>query len=487
MFRFVVFLFCLLLTLDGCSPLETQISQNETGRLNIKTSITPSGNNLWSVKYELSETVTELAFARSRGDYRTSTWSFPDEDFLIKRLGDLDIVSRLDAQPFREFSAQLSPFRENISKEYLLFGRFTNGAERVYAGQFRMLETDGSGEPIYNGLIQTLTFNPGNYGRFYADNTWHKTSYTVQSESDHEDGYIIFGDTPITKFEGGSIMLDPGTPDWIRDGILDVTPIVSEYFENRLGSVSGPQTLTLITYSPDDHPGISIEGGVLANQVHFHLSGRGLSQENPKVVQHIAWTSAHETAHMWNSFGEFSPDYFYKDDDPDTPEPKNAQWLHEGGAEMLTYKAMKDTKSASLDYLESRLQGFYSECVTALGHGPLNQAEDRGSFQDYYACGAVIGMLTEIACKTADKDYVDVWRSMTDDLNGDNYSQKKYLNAVSECDDAASAVDAIRQIAEETISNPAKFLKTQFNNFNVQVKEIEDGVKFLPAFTSSGT
>ncbi|MEM9234425.1 MAG: hypothetical protein AAGA69_09350, partial [Pseudomonadota bacterium] len=396
-----------------------------------------------------------------------------------------DILRRKDGDVFSEVDALLTPHRGNITKEYLMFGAFSHGAQRVYAGQFRVrAAVDGDAAPVETKHL--LTMAPGIFEKLYAKGEWHTEPVTLDGYTDEQDGYVVFGDVPVTQFSGGDLMLDPGTPDWVRNGLLDIIPTAADYFAERLGPSTGPEVLTLITFAPvPDAERSSIEGGVLADQVHFHLTGGGWDQENDGLAMQLGWIAAHETAHVWNAFGIHRPAYFNRGPNGEGADIPNAQWMHEGGAEMLTFKALSDTGALPEEGLNRIIGEHYITCIAALERGVLNDAGDRGQFRDYYSCGLVIGLLTEAACRPHGRDYVDVWDTMTTTTSERPYGQSDYLDAHHICPGGEQAVTAIRRLAEEQIDAPADFLTEAFAHYGVEVDASGTAATFTPAFTAS--
>ena len=104
-------------------------------------------------------------------------------------------------------------------------------------------------------------------------------------------------------------------------------------------------------------------------------------------------------AHVWNSFSNSKPDYFNIEPGDTESVIPDAQWLHEGGADMMTYKAVIANDLATPDYLKQKVGGYYQNCQQALGRGAQNNAAQEGRFRDYYDCGFVIGLVTDLACQ----------------------------------------------------------------------------------------
>ncbi|NNE58794.1 MAG: hypothetical protein HKN36_11870 [Hellea sp.] len=471
--------------MGACAKNDRHLVPQDLGSgpsIQVYASITPDNDGLWSVDITTSELVHGLIFDRNTGDHRQKSWALDDSAFILERIDQKDIVKRQDGAVFNNLSAKITPYRDPIIKEYTLFGAFTNGADRVYAGQFRLSAVDA--DFFIMPTAQNLIFNPGNFDSFFGDNERRNGPYSLTSKSHQSDGYVIYGDVPVTELAGAKFMIDPGAPEWIATGVQNFMKSGSDYFEQMLGPATGPDILTLISFDPDEtSSGVSIEGGVLADQVHFHISGSGLANPDPDVVNHFGWVAIHEAAHTWNAFGAYSPEYFFID--PNEPENviADAQWLHEGGAEYLTYKAVIRRSLTSAEYADSRLTEFYDECVSALKRGPLNLAANENRFEDYYSCGMIIGLMTDAACRYSEIEYEDIWLRMLAKTGEDNrYGQELYFDALDECAMGADANRAIRQMATGSIEDPRIFLENAFDQLHVTIRTDRDYISFDPDF-----
>ena len=254
----------------------------------------PLDAQTWSVEIATPQPVEALAFLRNAGNHWLESWSFEDSDIKLERINNRDVISAKSDKPIQFIRAKLTPYRNSIAKEYLLSGAFSNGAERVFAGQFRLhyADADRNYEPVERR--SQIQFRPGVYGKFFADGSWRGAPFTLDGTTGENDKYVVYGAVPLTKFSGGSLMVDPGLPLKIQDQITNVMMKSAAYFEIKLGPSDGRDRLTLISFIPDETMnGTSIEGGVLADQIHFHLTGSGWDEVSENTGLELGWVSAH--------------------------------------------------------------------------------------------------------------------------------------------------------------------------------------------------
>ena len=475
------FLVCIIFSIFVLGCQQKEITEQSPSVDEITVWVEPLDAQTWSVEIATPRPVEALAFLRNTGNHRLESWSFEDSDIELKRINNRDVITAKSGEPIQFIRAKLTPYRNSIAKEYLLFGEFSNGAQRVFAGQFRLhyADADGNYEPVERR--SQIQFLPGVYGKFFADGSWRGAPFTVDGTTDENDRYVVYGAVPLTEFSGGSLMVDPGLPLKIQDQITNVMMKSATYFASKLGPSDGRDRLTLISFVPDETMnGTSIEGGVLADQIHFHLTGSGWDEVSEDTGLELGWVSAHEVAHVWNSFGNSKPDYFNIEPGDTESDIPDAQWMHEGGADILTYKAVIANDLATPEYLKQKISGYYQNCQQALGRGALNNAAREGRFRDYYDCGFVIGLVTDLACQKDGRNYIDVWNRMIELSPNGKYGQQLYLVALSECTGSDNAVQAIKTMAISGVDAPDEFLRQMFLNYGVDVKSSGGSVTFTP-------
>ncbi|MEM9234550.1 MAG: hypothetical protein AAGA69_10000, partial [Pseudomonadota bacterium] len=163
----------------------------------VTTRVQPLSAEAWQISYSMDVPVASLTFRRSSGDHRRNSWRLRTEEMELVRLEDEDILRRKDGDVFSEVDALLTPHRGNITKEYLMFGAFSHGAQRVYAGQFRVrASVDSDAAPVETKHLLTMT--PGIFEKLYAKGKWHTELVTLDGYTDEQDGYVVFGDVPVT-------------------------------------------------------------------------------------------------------------------------------------------------------------------------------------------------------------------------------------------------------------------------------------------------
>jgi hypothetical protein len=210
-------------------------------------------------------------------------------------------------------------------------------------------------------------------------------------------GYAYFGPARAVAGDVAAVLLDPATPAWMRETVLDVGAKMARYYEQAYQRKLQDE-LTIMLAVPDvDGQGFSINGGATLGQLVYRAYGGGIVDDHPKKREMLAKTVAHEMAHIWQSNvargGIGAPD----------------PWIHEGGAEAMALEGLRQT-------------GIWSEAQVATYRAAKVASCDKlggsvTSYEGIYACGLVrfdrIGV-----------PIVALWRSMMEatEAKGEVYS-----------------------------------------------------------------
>jgi hypothetical protein len=318
--------------------------------------------DLWRVDYRFAQPVTAVKL-HSIGKFRQQEWKVLTPGMGMTSSEDFDVLAA-KGKPFRMASVQIRTFDGWSPKEYVSFNRFGDGGTSVYLGHLQGdVEQDKKTLSMRTdiklfGLAQENVIAPP----------------ANRLDPGGPRGYAYFGPSQAVLAGAVKVLIDPRTPQWARETILDVG-----------AKTSG-----------------SIKGGAIngAGQVAYLLEGKQVQSDHPKLREYVSKNVAHEMAHIWQlaiSRGGIGD--------------AQAQWIHEGGAEAMALDALLQT-------------GVYSkELVTAYRAKQAAACEKLGGAVDTYDGISACGLMRFDKLGVG---IVPLWRSMmlATEVKGDPYSQQ---------------------------------------------------------------
>jgi hypothetical protein len=346
--------------------------------------------DLWRVDYRFALPVTAVKL-HSIGDFRQQEWKVLTPGMGMASSEDFDVLAA-KGKPFRMASVQIRTFDGWSPKEYVSFNRFGDGGTSVYLGHLQGdVEQDKKTLSMRTdiklfGLAQENVIAPP----------------ANRLDPGGPRGYAYFGPSQAVLAGAVKVLIDPRTPQWARETILDVGAKTSGYYETAYQRQLKDELLIMVSIGNVESPGFSIKGGAIngAGQVAYLLEGKQVQSDHPKLREYVSKNVAHEMAHIWQlaiSRGGIGD--------------AQAQWIHEGGAEAMALDALLQT-------------GVYSkELVTAYRAKQAAACEKLGgavdTYDGIYACGLMRFDKLGVGI-------VPLWRSMmlATEVKGDPYSQQ---------------------------------------------------------------
>jgi hypothetical protein len=346
--------------------------------------------DLWRVDYRFAQPVTAVKL-HSIGKFRQQEWKVLTPGMGMTSSEDFDVLAA-KGKPFRMASVQIRTFDGWSPKEYVSFNRFGDGGTSVYLGHLQGdVEQDKKTLSMRTdiklfGLAQENVIAPP----------------ANRLDPGGPRGYAYFGPSQAVLAGAVKVLIDPRTPQWARETILDVGAKTSGYYETAYQRQLKDELLIMVSIGNVESPGFSIKGGAIngAGQVAYLLEGKQVQSDHPKLREYVSKNVAHEMAHIWQlaiSRGGIGD--------------AQAQWIHEGGAEAMALDALLQT-------------GVYSkELVTAYRAKQAAACEKLGgavdTYDGIYACGLMRFDKLGVGI-------VPLWRSMmlATEVKGDPYSQQ---------------------------------------------------------------
>lgn len=438
----------------------------------------------WEAAYAFTKPVTSVRFpGAEQGFDRAQNWAviMPGgaSQALWSREDDFDVLT---------FDAPVTQvhFSVNFTKDTLASGRW--GARRLEGGQFAVAENQflaanakvsASAKSTPRRLLQTIHFEPAEFGRVMAHGTLYEDRYTLDI-LEPADEYLIFGASNEGAIGTVQPFFSDDFPDWMREALSERLPDISHYFETRFGHIPQEKTTLIasITRADTVDPEASAEfrGAVRGEQIVYDMSG-DLSY-SPILAASYIWLITHESAHLWNAGGRYEPAAWRLDGT--RPSSNHLRWLYEGGAEMLTLRALLDTRKGSFDFGQMIHMQYYVNaaaqgCLAAMTRGPLFAQMSEPGDKSAYECGLMIGLLSEAACLPDGRDSVDLWTDMFAALPAPapgqtrEYDRADYINQLRSCSGGAQAVAAINAMIDTKIDDPKAFLTESFTAQNIDI------------------
>jgi hypothetical protein len=368
MLRRLILLSTFALLAAGCGIVRAQ---------EVAIALTHVAKDKWRADYRFAKAVTAVKLD-AVGSYRQQAWKVLTPGITLSSDGEHDVLAA-GGQPFQSASIEITRFDGVEQKNYAPFIRFTDGGMAVFLG---FLQGEGMVTDIrVHGL-------PGEHVIAPPLN---------RLDAGGMRGYAYFGPARAVAGDVAAVLLDPATPAWMRETVLDVGAKMARYYEQAYQRKLQDE-LTIMLAVPDvDGQGFSINGGATLGQLVYRAYGGGIVDDHPKKREMLAKTVAHEMAHIWQSNvargGIGAPD----------------PWIHEGGAEAMALEGLRQT-------------GIWSEAQVATYRAAKVASCDKlggsvTSYEGIYACGLVrfdrIGV-----------PIVALWRSMMEatEAKGEVYS-----------------------------------------------------------------
>ena len=338
--------------------------------------LTPDADGTWTAQYAFAEVGTEWVFPRSRGDYRTSTWTSLSEGASIVREDGVDRI-RL-AEPGREVRFRFTPTTGPLDRTYDPALVFTDGSVALYLDQFsvvpldRALDAIATPAPTPGDLSVTrpcLDVTFGTESRVVAGGTITQGPYRLEPFCEPAPDYVYVGDIPLTRGAAVTGVIDPGLPDWLRNDLEPRLAATFDELSRRFGDPLEATPAVLLSFGSDPIEGLSQTGGFLPGLLAFSLSGTAFDAPNERLSRYLDWFLAHEGTHVF----QFR----------DGQDPSRAPWLYEGHASAMAYDVVADIGGASSEWAAEEIAAEDGVCDGAITGVTLAQA----LADQPYACG----------------------------------------------------------------------------------------------------
>lgn len=340
---------------------------------------------------------------------------------------------------------QFTPSREVLETGYDPTLTFSDGAVALYGDQFWTIPARSISD------VRALGRGEGAMGRnsartrmIFRDSSGPVLAYgKLVSQAAMDDGatYVLFGRVRPVIGPVMTSVIDPATPAWLSQYLIDGLPEILGRYQRELGPLSVRQLSLLVTWdgrSPAQRSSVSLSGSVLPGLVLMAFSGSVLQERSESAARSALWFVSHEAAHFW--LGQ-AVSYT-------TPAES---WITEGGAELL---ALRATAAADPTFdVGKRLAEARAECAPFLRRGGLASAYQRGGdFRAYYACGILIALAAE---RANDGDFSKFVRALIAGPGKDGeVSRDEWLRLLDERVGSEQASKAVAELLDRPQPDP---------------------------------
>lgn len=314
--------------------------------------------DLWRVDYRFAQAVTALKL-HSIGAFRKQEWKVLTPGMGMTSGPDFDVIAS-KGKPFKAASVQIRTFDGWSPKEYVSFNRFGDGGTSVYLGHLQ-----GDVEQGNKTVSMRTDFNLSGLAQEHVI-----APPANRLKPGGARGYAYFGPAQAVLAGAVKVVIDPRTPQWLRETILDVGAKTSGYYEKAYQRQLKDELLIIVSVGNVESSGFSMKGGAImgAGQVAYLLEGKQVQLDHPKLREYATKTVAHEMAHIWQmaiSRGGLGDD--------------QGPWIHEGGAEAMALDALAQTGLFSEEAVKAYRAKQAATCEK------LGGAVD--TYDGIYACG----------------------------------------------------------------------------------------------------
>lgn len=311
----------------------------------------------WRVDYQFAEPVTALKLY-SVGQLRQKAWQVLTHGMRIHVEAERDVID-FHGAPFSAASIEIHTFDGLAPKSYAPFNRFSDGGTAFFLGFLQGDGYQGTGELAMltdirlHGLAQEHVIAPP----------------ASQHPAGGERSYAYFGPEAAVRSGATQFLIDPATPAWMRETLLDAGSKLAAYYEKAYQRPPQEGLLMMLSVSGFDAAGLSIKGGAVMGQLSYRFDGKPTLLDHPTYRQALAQLVGHELAHLRQlnvARGGAS---------------ENDPGIHEGGAEAMSLDAVLQTGLWTGDQVAAYKQQRSASC-DKLGNSVA-------SYDGIYACGLV--------------------------------------------------------------------------------------------------
>ncbi|MDX1395755.1 MAG: hypothetical protein R3195_15335 [Gemmatimonadota bacterium] len=413
----------LLCAAIGVRSIQAQDRPQPTVAESIVVEATPAGT--WRATYRLSRPTERLEFVRPANFYRARVWTVATPGYGFEFEGGMQyLVARESSAVTDEIVVEFPEYTSQLSAEYELFVRFSDGGRAIYTGHLYA-------RPDGREAINTLELAPLPGEKLVIRGGVHDEPIVWTDE--YGDGtYAFYGSTEPLETDVVIAVLDEGLPGWLREEFDAWIPRVFDWYRERLGEPLPWKPLVLYGHQESRDEGYSYGGGTLTGLIQLTVSGDAWTRPSATAREIALGFVAHEVAHLWN--GQLTSN---RGTDP---------WIHEGSADALADQLLLEFGVLDEAAIARRQTNALNGCFLRLGGDAIKQSRHSRA---PYECGHAMALWTEAAIRRArpDLDLLDFWAALVDEaLRHDGiYDTERYLEVVGSFGVSRDVRDRMRE------------------------------------------
>lgn len=413
---------------------------------------TELSDDAWRIDYHFSEPQSALIFARSKGDYRTTSWTPLGDAPAVERVDSFDAV--IFETPMAQFSYEIAPHSESLPQDYTPFLGFSDGGRAMYTGQFELLKvTDRNEIEALDGDLNVWQGNQPNLGvRVISDRPMlvqgKQVKGTVEHVSKGGGTYIYVGESDLYQGDSYIGVIDSALPAHITETLDADLSALFKIYDQKWGFSLPSKGTIYYAFSGYTHPGYSNSGSVLGTDLMvLQSSGEALREPDPDNRLRNLWFFAHEGAHMYQSHLMLQ---FHVGPDA---------WIHEGGANTMANSAIQELPDVPETFILGEYQTAFEQCAADLQRGSLQTAHVDGRFYAHYHCGQLFNAAA--ASALPEHDLYGLWSAFTANLDAEKPDvAETFYATMLELGADPDVPSAIKALANEQSEDPAADLST---------------------------
>lgn len=437
----------------------------------------------WSSEYQFDRDAGAWLFLQSTVNFssgkpwRTDSWSVDTPGVRLVRAGAWDVLVADQGPVPRRVRIRFRPYGEPLRADYSPALLFSNGEAALYTDQFAVapiasraaaeaLPTDIDAAPLARPQVRLRLRNLRGTVLIEGRATRSEALTTASAGT-----YAYFGTIPVVQNSSFAGILDPGLPRWIANDLRTFLPRLLAFYSARLGAISPTRPSAYLTWKGATPGREGLGGSTLPGLVVLDFEGANLVHPSERAQQRIRWFFAHETAHFW--LGQAARN-----------KRRDQAWLHEGGADALSIRALRALLGTGYDPLPA-VQRRLDDCIAAAPNGGLLGATARGEQLANYNCGAILSLVAEAAIRKRDPraDILSFWRALiVRARQGDNsFDQAMWLDELTRQSGDEGLADMIAEFARAGSRDPQGFFAGLFTRAAIPFARSESGKLVLSA------
>jgi hypothetical protein len=148
--------------------------------------------------------------------------------------------------------------------------------------------------------------------------------------------------------------------------------------------------------------------------------------------------------------------------------------LHEGGADALTWRALRELKVIDEAHFWREQSESVSKCLLGLQSQPLRESSRPGEFKNYYHCGAAMNLLTEAVLRAAKSkdDLYTFWRGVFTTRGDGSYDDQAFFKALLGVTGSEPTVALLKQMVNGPTANIESLLRSELQRLQLNTEVV---------------